>query len=296
MVKLMIKSVLLADSDSKTADHAMTAIEREFIDLNELRAATPKDIIECIGRDYVYGREKSERIIRSLNMVFDKTCTMSLDYALKMGKRELAGHLMEIGLGHFASAYLLIEGFGEHAIPVDKSLMDALEIETIIPPETEPEKIRDLLEKMVPAKSEKSAHKALRTFVAKHEKEIQKLRDQRAEEQARTLLESHGRMRASEDISFPDEGFYDGDEEVTTTIPEEMMDDRSELLDSSSVQPQQPAAKTPAAATKNNKSAAKKAATNKPKPATKKTAAKPATHKSKSSAKPAAKSKNKKKR
>lgn len=173
----MIEAILQTDAPRKVAASILAEIHREFIDYNELRVAPMKDITDCMPRDFYAAREKADSLIRSLNTIFDKTSSMSMEYLEKMPKRELRKYLVdEAGLSPYAAAVITLNVFGGHAVPVDQFLVDELENQELIQPGSDLADVQGFLERIIPQKDAWSAHEFFRDFMEKNYKALVKKR------------------------------------------------------------------------------------------------------------------------
>ena len=164
-LQALLEGILQSDTIPKHSARALANLQREFMDFNELRVAPVKDIVNAVGRDFPRAREKAESLIKSLNRIFDRTYQLSMDYVAKMGKRDMLRHLSELGLNPFASAYVMLFGYGHHAIPTDQALLESLQLDGKLPPACTLDEARSLLERVVGTKDAFSAHEFLRQYV-----------------------------------------------------------------------------------------------------------------------------------
>lgn len=293
---VMVRAILQADVSEKQFAKAIAAVEKEYVDFNELRVSQTKEIVECIGEDYPDSRGKAVEIVRSLNNLFDKVGKLSLVPLEEMNKRDVRKLLKEIGLGNYAEGYVSMVVFGIHAIPVDEMLAGLLETQELVPAGCDLHEIQAFLERIVKQKDGVATHMFLQSYIDDNRKLASKgyndrydrLLAKRKAEAERLAREAEERRKAEEtaiDADFEiDEPLDDEVVIIDEEIDEEVVDIEIEtevevVLDKG--KPQQ----TPA---EESKPAAKPAAKSKakPKPAAKKT--KPA---AKTSAKPAAKTK-----
>lgn len=172
-ISVLIQSMLAADATHKQVAAAMATLEREFVDHNELRVSPPKEIVERL-KDFPGTREKAEMVVKVLNAVFDKTGTMTMTYMDKMTKRDLRKHLGEIGMTPFAAAFLMLNVFDAHGMPVDRSLMYVLEAQECIEPGSDIEDVQGFLERVIPQKDALGIHELFRRLVEKNSKMIAK--------------------------------------------------------------------------------------------------------------------------
>lgn len=176
----LIQSILEADVPRKAAAAVLATLQKEFVDYNEIRVAPIKDLADCMGRDFVGARDKAESIVKSLNGIFDRNSTFSMAYMDKMPKRDLRRHLGELGLGHYASAMVLLQMFGGHAIPVDRSLQWCLEADDFVNPGSDIPDIQGFLERIIAQKDDFAAHDFFRDYVDKNSKMLAKRRKEEA--------------------------------------------------------------------------------------------------------------------
>ncbi len=164
---VMIEAIVEADASVKQTDKALGGLAAEFVDINELRVAPAKEVADALGRNYPKAREKSAEIVAVLNAVFSRRNTLCLDHAEKMTKRDLRRHLAELGLSPYASACLMLKVFNGHAIPVDETLVECLEMDACVEPGSSVEEVQSFLERMILQKHGFAAHQCLRDYVAK---------------------------------------------------------------------------------------------------------------------------------
>ncbi len=172
---VMIDAILAAEAPNLSAK-ALEALQKEFVDFNELRVSPVKEIADTLGRDFPDARRKAEEITSVLNAIFSSRNNLRLDYVEKMPKRDLRRHLHELGLTPFAAAVMMIEVFGGHAIPVDQGLVDCLEIDGYIEPGSSIEEVHAFLERIILQKQAPAAHEFFREYVAKNAKMLAKKR------------------------------------------------------------------------------------------------------------------------
>ena len=196
-VEVLIVAILEANAPRKAALGAYQTLKEEYVDLNELRVAQPKEIVDSIGRDYPQAREKAEVLVRAMNTVFDRTCQMTLAYMEKMPKRDLRKHLVGLGLGSYASAVLMLYLFSSHAIPVDQDLVDSLALEEHIHPGSDTEDVQGFLERIVPQKDAIGAHDLLRSYVEKMAKALGKKRRDDADVAAKAAAKKAAEEKAA---------------------------------------------------------------------------------------------------
>lgn len=119
-IKALVRGILSYDVPDAKVDEAMAKIEREFVDLNELRVATELEVIELLGQRYPDIEHRVEMISRSLNAIFEKEHTLNLERMATISKRDVRQFLRDLpDLHPFADAYVMLFSFEGHAVPVD---------------------------------------------------------------------------------------------------------------------------------------------------------------------------------
>jgi len=199
-IGLLVRAVLEYDSTAKQVEQALSFLEKEFVDFNELRVGPTKEIAECIGRGDRAAREKAAMLSTVLNGIYSATNRVSLDYLEDKTKRDLRRRLLELGLNPYAAASVTLLGFDGHAVPVDQTLVDCLEMDGYIYPGSDLADVQGFLERIVPQKDAPMVHELFRGYVEKSAKRLAKRRKaaaKRAEaEKARKAEAAKVRRRA----------------------------------------------------------------------------------------------------
>jgi endonuclease III len=172
LVPILILSVLTAEAPRKLAQKALEAFQTEFVDYNELRVSPAKEIGDRMGKNFPLAREKGETLARVLNAVFDKTSSMTMEYMKDMSKKDLRRHLAEVGLSPYSVAYVMLTGFGAHAVPLDMTLLDVLKMKEVVHPNCEIEDAQGFLERAIGAKDAPAAHEFFRNLIEKETKAL----------------------------------------------------------------------------------------------------------------------------
>lgn len=124
-LKALVRGAMSFDMPDARAEDAMRAIEREFVDLNELRVATDLEIQELLGSKYPLIERRVAMITQSLNNIFEREHTLSLDRLKTVSKRDARQFVRELPDIHpFVEAYVMLFGFDGHAFPVDDETLE----------------------------------------------------------------------------------------------------------------------------------------------------------------------------
>ena len=78
-LQALVRGAMSYDVPDEKVDEIMGHIEREFVDLNELRVATDLEIQELLGSRYPQIEKRVAMITLSLNMIFEKEHTLNLN-------------------------------------------------------------------------------------------------------------------------------------------------------------------------------------------------------------------------
>src|SRR5215210_2880310 len=132
-LRALVRAAMSFDMPDAKADEAMRHIEREFVDLNELRVATDLEIQELLGTRYPAIERRVAMITQSLNNIFEREHTLSLDRLKTISKRDARQFLRELPEIHpFVEAYVMLFGFDGHAFPLDDEMLAYLKEEEIL--------------------------------------------------------------------------------------------------------------------------------------------------------------------
>jgi endonuclease III len=132
-LQALVRAAMSFDVPDAKADEAMRHIEREFVDLNELRVATDLEIQELLGTRYPAIERRVEMITRSLNNIFEREHTLSLDRLKTVSKRDARQFLRELPDIHpFVEAYVMLFAFDGHAFPIDDETLEYLREQGIV--------------------------------------------------------------------------------------------------------------------------------------------------------------------
>jgi endonuclease III len=132
-LKALVRGAMSFDMPDAKADEAMRLIDREFVDLNELRVATDLEIQELLGVRYPAIEKRVAMITQSLNNIFEREHTMSLDRLKTISKRDARQFLRELPEIHpFVEAYVLLFAFDGHAFPMDDEILSYLREQEVV--------------------------------------------------------------------------------------------------------------------------------------------------------------------
>src|SRR5215212_6980151 len=133
----LVRGAMSYDMPDNRAEDAMKAIEKEFVDLNELRVATDLEVHELLGVKYPDIEKRVAMITQSLNNIFEREHTLSLDRLKTVSKRDARQFIRELPEIHpFVEAYVMLFAFDGHAFPVDDQTIEILRNAGVVEDET----------------------------------------------------------------------------------------------------------------------------------------------------------------
>ena len=132
-LKALVQGAMSFDVSDSKAEEAMRLIDREFVDLNELRVATDLEIQELLGTRYPAIERRVAMITQSLNNIFEREHTLSLDRLKTISRRDARQFLRELPEIHpFVEAYVMLFAFDGHAVPLDDAMLAHLKEQEVI--------------------------------------------------------------------------------------------------------------------------------------------------------------------
>ncbi len=159
----LVRGAMSYDVPDAKADDAMKAIDREFVDLNELRVATDLEIQEMLGTRYPQIDKRVAMITGSLNRIFEREHTLSLDRLKPLPKKEARQVLRELPDVHpFVESYVMLFAFDGPCVPVDDEMMTLLRDGGMVEPESTLDDVQKFVEHTVKADDCYDAYVCLR--------------------------------------------------------------------------------------------------------------------------------------
>ena len=162
-LKALVRAAMSYDVSDHRADEAMRAIEREFVDLNELRVATELEVQELLGARYPEIEKRVSMITQALNAIFEREHTLSLDRLRTIPKREARQFLRDLpDLHPFVEAYVTLFAFDGPACPIDDDGLNYLKEQGIVEDGTTLEEAQRFVEHHLKAEENYDFFAALR--------------------------------------------------------------------------------------------------------------------------------------
>ena len=168
-LKALVRAAMAYDIPDPRVDEAMRAIDREFVDLNELRVATDLEIHEMLGVRYPEIERRVAMITQSLNNIFEREHTLSLDRLKTISKRDARQFLRELPEIHpFVEAYVMLFAFDGHSVPVDDQTLSYLKAQGIVEEGTSLDEAQRFIEHAVKAEECNDLYTCLRRQAQAH--------------------------------------------------------------------------------------------------------------------------------
>jgi endonuclease III len=166
-LKALVRAAMSYDVSDHRAEEAMRAIEREFVDLNELRVATELEVQELLGARYPEIEKRVSMITQALNAIFEREHTLSLDRLRTIPKREARQFLRDLpDLHPFVEAYVTLFAFDGPACPIDGEGLNYLKEQGVVEDGTTLEEAQRFVEHHLKAEENYDFFAALRRAVS----------------------------------------------------------------------------------------------------------------------------------
>ncbi|HWB53377.1 MAG TPA: hypothetical protein VG722_04265, partial [Tepidisphaeraceae bacterium] len=163
----LVRGAMSFDVSDARAAEAVKAINKEFVDLNELRVATELEVQELLGTRYPAIEERVGLITAALNAIFEKEHTLSLDRMKSISNRDTRQFLRSLpNMNPFVEGYVMLFGFDAPAIPLDESMATILKREDIVEEEMPTEEVQRFIEHHTKSEDHYEMYCALRHAAA----------------------------------------------------------------------------------------------------------------------------------
>lgn len=118
----LLYAVLREGTTQEQANQAFRALQSSFFDWNEVRVSMAREVEDALG-DLPQAEEKAQRLISFLQEIFETTYSFDLEglhkKGLKLAEKQLERYQ---GSNPFVVAYVLANGLGGHALPLDRAM------------------------------------------------------------------------------------------------------------------------------------------------------------------------------
>ena len=143
----LVRGAMSYDVSDHRVEDAIKVIQKEFVDLNELRVATDLEVQEMLGSRYPAIEERVKLSTNALNAIFEKEHTLSLDRLKEVSKRDARHFLHDLpDMKPFVEAYVMLMAFDGHAFPLDSQMLALLIDEEVLEEGTTPDDAQKFVE------------------------------------------------------------------------------------------------------------------------------------------------------
>lgn len=126
-LRALVRGCFSFDTTDAKCDAVFAILDKEFVDLNELRVATDLEICEMVGPIIPELERRVTMATQSLNFIFEREHTLTIDRLKSLSKKEIRQYYRELPNSHpFVEAYVLMMGYEGSAVPVDNEILELL--------------------------------------------------------------------------------------------------------------------------------------------------------------------------
>lgn len=162
----LVRGAMSYDVADSRVNDAIKVIEREFVDLNELRVATELEVQALLGQRYPAIEERVKLITAVMNAIFEKEHTLSLDRLKDISRRDARQFLRDLPeMNAFVEAYIMLMSFDGHCVPIDEQMLEHLIDEEIVEEGTGVEEAQKFVEHHLKPEDHHPFYVALRSAV-----------------------------------------------------------------------------------------------------------------------------------
>lgn len=149
-LRALVRGAMTWGVSDARVDEVMRHMDREFVNVNELRVATELEIQEMLGSRYPDIQKRVQMITRALNAIFAREHTLSLDRLRGLNRRDARQFLRELpDMNPFVEAYVMLFGFDAPAVPLDEEMLAALREKGLFDASTKVEEAQRFIENVL---------------------------------------------------------------------------------------------------------------------------------------------------
>lgn len=153
------------NATTRQAEIALERVMAEVVDTNDLRVTHPAELAEILGPRYPQVEERAARLRDALQAVYRREHATSLEGLVGQAKKEVRTYLDSLpGIVPYVTGYVMLVGFGGHAVPVDDRLLELLRDEGVVEPDATLEEVVGFLERHIKADDALQTHLALQAW------------------------------------------------------------------------------------------------------------------------------------
>ena len=129
----LARGAMSYDVPDSRVNEAIKVIQREFVDLNELRVATELEVQDLLGQRYPQIEQRVKICTAAMNAIFEKEHTLDLARLKTISRRDARQFLRDLPeMTPFVEAYIMLMALDGHAFPMDQQMLAYLNEEEIL--------------------------------------------------------------------------------------------------------------------------------------------------------------------
>ncbi len=136
-----------------TESKALSAYKKlinAFTDFNDLRVCRTIEIVDIIGKSFPKSNEVASRITGTLNDIYARNHTVTLENLNEGGKREAKAFLESLpSSNHYINSLIMMKSLGAHAFPLCEPMLDMLRGEKVVNPTAKIDDVQGFLERQI---------------------------------------------------------------------------------------------------------------------------------------------------
>jgi endonuclease III len=153
-VEAMVFGILTEAMPEQKAKSVYSAMQENFVDINDLRVSRLEEISEIVQQDMEAAERITSNLTQSLNYIFREHDTVSLAMLNEMGKRPARKFLEGMpGLSRFVIDYVMLTSLDAHSIPLTKRMQEYLKNTGLVEASSTEDDIEGFLQRQIPASS-----------------------------------------------------------------------------------------------------------------------------------------------
>ena len=143
----LVRGAMSYDVPDSRVEDAIKVIQKEFVDLNELRVATELEVQDLLGVRYPQIEQRVKLITSVMNAIFEKEHTLDLARLKTISRRDARHFLHDLPeMNAFTEAYIMLMSLDGHSFPMDEQMLDYLRGEEIVEETTPLEEAQKFVE------------------------------------------------------------------------------------------------------------------------------------------------------
>ncbi len=152
VVEEIVLGILGRDTGERQSSEAYERLCGAVVDFNELRVASPDEIVETLGKTFPDAAGKGRDMVAALNDIYEKLETLDLSEFKDRPKREAEKWLSAVpGVDPYTCARVMLLCFGAHHVPLSLAALAWLQHHGLFEQGVSPADAQGVLERHVRA-------------------------------------------------------------------------------------------------------------------------------------------------